>query len=108
MCDLNKPLVTCTLGDFIEAMAYLKGEQKPKEKEKTTTLGTRMLRGVNGIREIFSCSEYAARNILKSGVINDAIYPLGARTFVTDPDKARALYNASSQKIAETINNYKK
>lgn len=94
MCDLTKPLVACTLGDFIEALSSLPNINKD-ELSKPTIQRLNLPRGVKGIRQIFSCSDYTARQILKSGVIESAIYRLGARTFVTDPDLARKLYQSN-------------
>lgn len=88
MCDLNKPLFQCTLGDFVEAIT----QALQNEPVQQTDTYANMPKGLAGIREIFSCSDYTARKILASGVIEKAIFRLGARTFVTDPVKALELY----------------
>lgn len=91
MCDLNKPLVSCTLGDFIEAFSMMHKE----EKTPTINVQPNLPKGMKGIMQIFNCTDYMARQIVKSGVIEAAIYRLGARTFVTDPCEAKRLYQLS-------------
>lgn len=93
MCDLTKPLVACTLGDFIEALSFLRERKEPELSCKHIDLP--FPRGIKGIRQIFNCSDYAARQILKSGVIEKAIYRIGSRTFVTDPQMAKDLYQSN-------------
>lgn len=88
---LDKPLVTCTLRDFIEALSGLSVTQA--EKSQSKPIG-QMPKGLKGIRMIFSCSDYQARKILNSGKIDKAIFHLGARSFVTDADLARQLFNS--------------
>ena len=94
MCDLNKPLFQCTLGDFVEAVTQVL-QNAPAQKKQTNDY-TNMPKGLAGIREIFGCSDYTARKILSSGVIEKAIFRLGARTFVTDPAKALELYTKNN------------
>lgn len=94
MCDLNKPLFQCTLGDFVEAVTLVLRNEQP-ELQNTNTYAN-MPKGLAGIRAIFSCSDYTARKILASGVIEKAIYRFGARTFVTDPTKALELYTKNN------------
>lgn len=93
MCDLNKPLFQCTLGDFAEAIAMVLNAPKATPIPESVNLP----KGIAGIREIFSCSDYAARKILASGIIDAAIMRLGARTFVTDPVEAKRLYMLNSK-----------
>lgn len=93
MCDLTKPLVACTLGDFIEALSLL--QEKEGSDLSCKHIDLPLPRGVKGIRQIFNCSDYAARQILKSGVIEKAIYRIGSRTFVTDPQMAKDLYQSN-------------
>lgn len=92
MCDLNKPLVTCTLGDFIEAFSMMHNKEN---KPTIADVHVNMPKGMKGIMQIFNCTDYTARQIVKSGVIDSAIYRLGARTFVTDPLEAKRLYQLS-------------
>lgn len=94
MCDLTKPLVACTLGDFIEALSLLQ-EKKGSELSRKHIDLPPLLRGIKGIRQIFNCSDYAARQILKSGVIEKAIYRIGSRTFVINPQMAKDLYQSN-------------
>lgn len=96
MCDLNKPLFQCTLGDFVEAFIMMQGKGTKPETEDVKEVKSDMPKGLKGIRQIFSCSDFAARKILASGAIDKAIYRLGARTFVTDPVKAKELYQVSN------------
>lgn len=88
MCDLNKPLFQCTLGDFIEAIREAGNIQEKEAPSK-------YLRGMKAIMEIFSCSDYRARQIKNSHVIDGAITYLGERTFVVNPELAVQLYNKS-------------
>ena len=94
MCDLNKPLFQCTLGDFVEAFALMQSKgQMPRTESVIKEARADMPKGLNGIMQIFGCSNFTARKIVASGVIDKAIYRLGARVFVTDPAKAKELYN---------------
>lgn len=95
MCDLNKPLFQCTLGEFAEAVAHALLNQSKEE----TPVKHEMPKGMQGIMSIFGCTEYTARKIKRSGIIDAAIYQLGAKVFVTDPERARELYNESNQLI---------
>ena len=96
MCDLNKPLFQCTLGDFVEAFIMMQGKGTKPETEEVKEVKSEMPKGLNGIMQIFGCSNFAARKILASGAIDKAIYRLGARTFVTDPIKAKELYQVAN------------
>ena len=91
MCDLNKMLVSCTLGEFAEAVAMALAKQQPQQ-DHFPDAGKMMPKGIKGIMSIFGVGDYTARKIVKSGVIDDAIYHISARTFLTDPDKAKELY----------------
>lgn len=96
MCNLDKPLFQCTLGDFAEAIAeVLRGAPPPKVQKNEFS---EYPKGIKGIQRIFNCGDYTARNILQSGVIDKAIIRLGARTFVTDPVEARKLYTINQNK----------
>lgn len=90
MCDLNKPLFQCTLGDFIEAFKGTSFESIPVHQSRP------MVKGLAGIQEIFNCSEYRAIQIKKSHVIDKAITYLGSRTFVVNPELALQLWNSQS------------
>ena len=91
---LNKHLFECTLGEFAQAVAFYL--TKPQEEKKQVTPD--LPKGLKGIQQIFNCSDYMARKIKQSGVIDSAIYVLGARVFVTDPEKAKRLYESCSNK----------
>lgn len=95
MCDLNKPLFQCTLGEFAEAVAMQLNTQAPND----TTLKP-MPKNIRGIMQIFNCGRHAALRIYNSGQIEGAIMRIGAKTFLTDPEKALALYSQSNKNEA--------
>lgn len=91
MIDVNKPLVSCSVGEFAEALALAltKRQQAPAEKKI-------LRKGLKGICEIFNCKQFVARKILESHKIDEAIIMTGPRSFLIDEQKALTLYNQKS------------
>lgn len=87
MVDLKKPLTLCTLGEFVEAIM-----QVSRLEQEQPTPGTEMFKGIEGLQKIFHCGNYTARQILHSGAIDAAIIRTGARSFITDKERAIQLY----------------
>lgn len=54
------------------------------------------VRGVEGLMQIFQCSESTAKRIKKSGSIKSAIHQQG-RTFITNADLACQLYGTTKK-----------
>ena len=93
MCDFDKPLFQCTLGEFAEAIAA-KLRVEPPQSDNTMPL---MFKGIRGIMQIFHFGKYSAIKIKDSHVIDEAIVKLGKRTFLVDPEKAIELYSQSKE-----------
>lgn len=96
MCDLNKPLFQCTLGEFAEAVAMQMREQASPSVTQQKTLP----KNIKGLMQIFNCGRHAALRIYNSGLIDEAIIHIGAKTFLTNPDKAIELYSQSNRNEA--------
>ncbi len=94
MCDLSKPLFQCTLGEFAEAVAIQLKGQAPTNSTKQKSLP----KNIKGLMEIFNCGRHAALRIYNSGLIDEAIIHIGAKTFLTDPEKAIELYSQTNRK----------
>lgn len=89
--DLNKPLVTCTLGDFISALTEIRVKEQPQSPQGTLPM-PKLLKGIRGICEALNVSKYTATKIYHSGMLEGAIYHMGGTLFNIDPVKARELY----------------
>ncbi|NMA74461.1 MAG: DUF3853 family protein [Bacteroidales bacterium] len=57
------------------------------------------LKGIEGIMEIFDCSKNLAQDIKNSGVIDDAIIPLGTRAFLVKKYHALELWEAHKKQV---------
>ena len=93
MCDLNKPLFQCTLGEFAEAVAMQLKMQAPSDVSAIKPLP----KNIKGVMQVFSCGRHTALKIYNSGRIEGAIMRMGAKTFLIDPEKALELYSQTNK-----------
>jgi hypothetical protein len=90
----NKPLITCTLGDF---KAILAEALREKELEDLTTAPPKKyVYGLAGLMKLFGCSISTAERIKQSGVISPAISQTGD-IIVTDAELALDLLRVSGK-----------
>lgn len=90
----NKPLITCTLGDF---KAILAEALREKELEDLTAAPPKKyVYGLAGLMKLFGCSISTAERIKQSGVISPAISQTGD-IIVTDAELALDLLRVSGK-----------
>ena len=75
-----------------EEIVHLREEREEKEQKEASEPdnGPRVLRGLDGIMEIFQCSKSHAMKIKGSGAIDSAITRISPRVFLVDEGKALA------------------
>lgn len=81
-----------TLGDLREALMFIQGGLKAKEKATPTK---RYVYGLKGIADLFHVSTKTAM-AYKNGILSDACYQSG-RTIVVDADRAMELFKTSRE-----------
>lgn len=91
---LNKPLLTCTLGDFKEILTQA---LRDNELESLATAPPkRYVYGLAGLMKLFGCSISTAERIKQSGVIDQAISQTGD-IIVVDAELALDLLRVSGK-----------
>lgn len=91
---LQKPLVTCTLGDF---KAILAQALRDNELEALAAVPPkRYVYGLAGLMSLFGCSISTAERIKQSGVIDQAISQVGD-IIVVDAELALDLLRVSGK-----------
>ena len=91
---LNKPLLTCTLGDF---NVILTEALRDKELESLAAASPKKyVYGLAGLMKLFGCSISTAERIKQSGVIDQAISQTGD-IIVTDAELALDLLRVSGK-----------
>jgi hypothetical protein len=79
MIDLQKPLISATLGDFVQAMKNI----NPKIEEKPRKL----VYGIAGLAELIGCSVPTAQKLKNSGKIS---FIQQGRKIIFDADRVLA------------------
>lgn len=91
---LNKPLITCTLGDF---KSILSEALRDKELEDLASAPPKKyVYGLAGLMKLFGCSISTAERIKQSGVIDQAVSQVGD-IIVVDAELALDLLRVSGR-----------
>ncbi len=98
----KKILLSCTVGEFIEALKQGLGLAFNAQEEETTallptTLKKNYVYGLKGLAALLGCSLSTAARIKKSGVLDAAIVQHG-KIIVIDADLALDLLKARPKK----------
>lgn len=81
----DKPIFSCTLGEFCDAIANKLAEMTTNDDE--TSRKKNLVYGLAGIAQLLGCSISTAARIKKSGVLAGAIHQTG-KVIVVDADLA--------------------
>ncbi len=98
--DLNKSLLSMTMGDLREVIKSVLDERAAEDVLKTSE--KKYVYGIAGLRDLFGCSDSTSLRIKKSGVIDDAISQRG-KTIVIDAELALALVKVSKWRNASSL-----
>ena len=92
---LKKPLFSCTLGEFIDALLEKIGIMGGVDVENSPTKKN-LVYGLAGLCDLLGCSSSTANRIKKSGILNPAIYQVG-KIIVIDADLALELLKVTKR-----------
>lgn len=81
---LKKPLFSCTLGEFIEAISERFG-MMAEVNDANAPAKKNLVYGIAGLSNLLGCSTSTAVRIKKSGILNPAIHQIG-KVIVIDAD----------------------
>lgn len=93
---LKKPLFSCTLGEFVEALSEQFGIIT-EFKDIDAPAKKNLVYGLVGLSDLLGCSISTAARIKKSGILNPAIHQIG-KVIVIDADLVLDLMKVSKKK----------
>lgn len=93
--DKDKPLVSCSLGEFFDSAVEKFAQLMSSEEE--APVKRRLVYGLAGLSQLLGCSISTAARIKKSGVLAPAIHQTG-KIIIVDADLALEIMQMKSRK----------